>query len=385
MIKEIRLKNWKSFKNVTFKPEGINILIGANASGKTNFLEALELMQKLGRNASEQEIKKIRGGQRFFKNMNVENNSEEKNLLECVIKNEKILEKKYPGRLKTDECIYEIFEKNKEIKDKVENDIIKVSEIGAYPKEIEIDEKIAIKVYLEEILKEITKKEELSKITILDPIPREIRENTKDTYNNFIEKDCSNLINYISNLPEEERKKIEKELLKYIKQLLDHDIETLSFSKIGEMEESSQLYLEENVNGKTIKLHSDIISDGTLRFIAIIGVLLLQPSGSILAIEEVDNGIAPSKTKLLLDIINDISYEKKIDVILTTHNTALMNYLSRELFDYIFFVYRDKKGNSQIQRITDIPRIAKLMSFGEIGKLMETNKILEYLQGEDNE
>lgn len=70
---------------------------------------------------------------------------------------------------------------------------------------------------------------------------------------------------------------------------------------------------------------------------------------------------------------------------MTTHNTALMNYLSRELFDYIFFVYRDKKGNSQIQRITDIPRIAKLMSFGEIGKLMETNKILEYLQGEDNE
>lgn len=386
MIKEIRLKNWKSFKNVTFKPEGINILIGANASGKTNFLEALELMQKLGRNASEQEIKKIRGGQRFFKNMNVENNSEEKNLLECVIKNEKILEKKYPGRLKTDEYIYEIFEKNKEIKDKVENDIIKVSEIGAYPKEIEIDEKIAIKVYLEEILKEITKKEELSKITILDPIPREIRENTKDTYNNFIEKDCSNLINYISNLPDEERKKIERELLKYIKQLLDHDIEALSFSKIGEMKESSQLYLEENVNGKTIKLHSDIISDGTLRFIAIIGVLLLQPSGSILAIEEVDNGIAPSKTKLLLDIINDISYEKKIDVILTTHNTALMNYLSRELFDYIFFVYRDEKsGNSQIQRIADIPRIAKLMSFGEIGKLMETNKILEYLQGEDNE
>lgn len=385
MIKEIRLKNWKSFKNVTFKPEGINILIGANASGKTNFLEALELMQKLGRNASEQEIKKIRGGQRFFKNMNIENSLEEKTLLECVIKNKKILEEKYPQHLKTDECIYEIFESNKEIKDKVENDIVKVSEIGTYPKEIEINEKITIKVYLEEILKEITKKEELSKITILDPIPREIRENTKDTYNNFIEKDCSNLINYISNLPNEERKKIEKELLKYIKQLLDHDIEALSFSKIGEMEESSQLYLEENVNGKTVKLHSDIISDGTLRFIAIIGVLLLQPSGSILAIEEVDNGIAPSKTKLLLDIINDISYEREIDVILTTHNTALMNYLSKELFDYIFFVYRDKKGNSQIQRIADIPRIAKLMSFGEIGKLMETNKILEYIQGEYNE
>ncbi len=387
MIKEIRLKNWKSFKNVTFKPEGINILIGANASGKTNFLEALELMQKLGRNASEQEIKKIRGGQRFFKNMNIENSSEEKTLLECIIENKKILGEKYFEQLKADECIYEIFENNKEIKDKIKLEAIKEQKIVKKGKEARIN-KIAVKLFEEALgtfLEETIKKEELSKITILDPIPREIRENIKDTYNNFIEKDCSNLINYISNLPNEERKKIEKELLKYIKQLLDHDIEALSFSKIGEMEESSQLYLEENVNGKTVKLHSDIISDGTLRFIAIIGVLLLQPSGSILAIEEVDNGIAPSKTKLLLDIINDISYEREIDVILTTHNTALMNYLSKELFDYIFFVYRDKKGNSQIQRIADIPRIAKLMSFGEIGKLMETNKILEYIQGEYNE
>ena len=387
MIKEIRLKNWKSFKNVTFKPEGINILIGANASGKTNFLEALELMQKLGRNASEQEIKKIRGGQRFFKNMNIENSSEEKILLECIIENKKILGEKYFEQLKADECIYEIFENNKEIKDKIKLEAIKEQKIVKKGKEARIN-KIAVKLFEEALgtfLEETIKKEELSKITILDPIPREIRENIKDTYNNFIEKDCSNLINYISNLPNEERKKIEKELLKYIKQLLDHDIEALSFSKIGEMEESSQLYLEENVNGKTVKLHSDIISDGTLRFIAIIGVLLLQPSGSILAIEEVDNGIAPSKTKLLLDIINDISYEREIDVILTTHNTALMNYLSKELFDYIFFVYRDKKGNSQIQRIADIPRIAKLMSFGEIGKLMETNKILEYIQGEYNE
>lgn len=318
--------------------------------------------------------------------MNIENDSEEKNLLECVIKNRKTLGEKYFEQLKADECIYEIFEDNKEIKDKIKLETIK-EQIVKKGKEARIS-KIAVKLFEEALgtfLEETIKKEELSKITILDPIPREIRENTKDTYNNFIEKDCSNLINYISNLPDEERKKIEEELLKYIKQLLDHDIKALSFSKIGEMEESSQLYLEENVNGKTIKLHSDIISDGTLRFIAIIGVLLLQPSGSILAIEEVDNGIAPSKTKLLLDIINDISYEE-IDVVLTTHNTALMNYLSRELFDYIFFVYRDEKsGNSQIQRIADIPRIAKLMSFGEIGKLMETNKILEYIQGEYNE
>lgn len=367
MIKNIKLKNWKSFKNMDFKTQSINILIGGNASGKTNFLEALELLQKMGRNASEDEIREIRGGQRFFKNKK----SEDEILLECEIEIE--------GK----DYRYKIYEKEKRIGDRVINDEAKIKSIEVEPKEVYVGEKARIKIEMEFPLKELVKEKELSKITVLDPIPREIRKNIGDMYSSYISKDCGNIISYIANLPIEKKSMIEKELLNYLPSLLDMDIESISFAKIGEMEEGSQLYLEERINGKVEKVHADIISDGTLRFIAIIGAMLCQSEGSLLAIEEVDNGIAPAKTKLLLNILNEISYERNIDIIMTTHNTALMNYLTTELFEFIFFTYRDKKGYSQIKRIAEIKRVPKLISFGKIGELMEDNRILKFIEEDE--
>jgi predicted ATPase len=40
MIKELKLKNWKSFENSTFYIDPLTILIGTNASGKSNLLDA---------------------------------------------------------------------------------------------------------------------------------------------------------------------------------------------------------------------------------------------------------------------------------------------------------------------------------------------------------
>lgn len=40
MIKELNLKNWKSFKDSTLYIDPLTILIGTNASGKSNLLDA---------------------------------------------------------------------------------------------------------------------------------------------------------------------------------------------------------------------------------------------------------------------------------------------------------------------------------------------------------
>ena len=44
MIKEIRLENWKSFPKATLYLDPLTILIGTNASGKSNVLDALEFL-----------------------------------------------------------------------------------------------------------------------------------------------------------------------------------------------------------------------------------------------------------------------------------------------------------------------------------------------------
>lgn len=89
---------------------------------------------------------------------------------------------------------------------------------------------------------------------------------------------------------------------------------------------------------------------------------------------------------MLLDIIDELSLKNNFDVVVTTHNTNLMNYISKNLFEFIFFTYRDSFGYSHIQRVRDIQRISKLMSYGEIGDLMENNSITEFINiGEENE
>jgi len=41
MIKELTLTNWKSFEKATLYIDPLTIIIGANASGKSNTLDAL--------------------------------------------------------------------------------------------------------------------------------------------------------------------------------------------------------------------------------------------------------------------------------------------------------------------------------------------------------
>lgn len=47
MIKEIRLKRWKSFGEATLYIDPLTVLIGANASGKSNALDSLRFLQRL--------------------------------------------------------------------------------------------------------------------------------------------------------------------------------------------------------------------------------------------------------------------------------------------------------------------------------------------------
>ena len=45
MITKIRLQNWKSFKDSTIYIDSLGILIGTNASGKSNVLDAFVFLR----------------------------------------------------------------------------------------------------------------------------------------------------------------------------------------------------------------------------------------------------------------------------------------------------------------------------------------------------
>ncbi len=59
LIKSLRLKDFRSYKNRTFNfSDGLNIIVGKNAQGKTNILEAIFFMiiGKSFRTSKEKEV-----------------------------------------------------------------------------------------------------------------------------------------------------------------------------------------------------------------------------------------------------------------------------------------------------------------------------------------
>jgi AAA15 family ATPase/GTPase len=67
------------------------------------------------------------------------------------------------------------------------------------------------------------------------------------------------------------------------------------------------------------------MSDGTLRFIAILIALMTRPEKSLLIVEEIDNGLHPSRSGLLIKVLRELGEKRKIDLLVTTHNPALLD------------------------------------------------------------
>jgi len=69
-IKTIRVKNFKSFKDVEVHLGNFNILIGANASGKSNFIHIIEFLRDIQRHGLENAISR-QGGPEYLTNLNI--------------------------------------------------------------------------------------------------------------------------------------------------------------------------------------------------------------------------------------------------------------------------------------------------------------------------
>ena len=64
MITKIRLQNWKGFKDSTIYIDSLGILIGTNASGKSNVLDAFAFLRAVGDGKSLLDaIQTVRGGE----------------------------------------------------------------------------------------------------------------------------------------------------------------------------------------------------------------------------------------------------------------------------------------------------------------------------------
>jgi len=186
-----------------------------------------------------------------------------------------------------------------------------------------------------------------------------------------LESDARNIAGVIAALPREKQHEIEEVLTKYAGQLPERDIRRVYAETVGKFKTDAMLYCEEHWRDDAEPPTVDArgMSDGTLRFLAILTALMTRPKSSLLVVEEVDNGLHPSRARLLLGMLQTVGGQRGVDVLVTTHNPALLDAMGSEMIPFITVAHRGPTGTSVLTLLEAITQLPKLLAQGQVGRL----------------
>jgi len=172
---------------------------------------------------------------------------------------------------------------------------------------------------------------------------------------------------------------LRKELLSFIQSLPEQDIQGLDFMSGPRRDVMVQLV--ESFGGVPREYEAALLSDGTLRVLAIAAAMLSAPEGSLVVIEEIDNGVHPSRARHLLERIQTVAERRKLRVLLSTHNPAMLDALPDKAVPDVVFCYRDPvEGDSRLVRLGSLPDAPELLIQDTLGHLMTTGALERFVK-----
>ncbi len=159
-------------------------------------------------------------------------------------------------------------------------------------------------------------------------------------------------------------------LVSWIRELTPMDVEDLKF--VSDPTTGLIQLVFRETDGSDISAYS--ASDGTLRFLAVLAALLAKNPVGLHVFEEIDNGIHPSRLRLLLDLIESQTKKGRTQVVTTTHSPGLLSMVGDETFDSTGVVVRRPHANdSVIASVANLPDAKNLRGSTGLGSLLESN------------
>ena len=132
-------------------------------------------------------------------------------------------------------------------------------------------------------------------------------------------------------------------------------------------------------NGEDL-IDARLLSDGTLRVLAVVTALETVPEGSRIVIEEFDNGLHPSRAELLVRKLDEAAKRRKLNVLVTTHNPAFMDALDESQMDNALLCHRDgSRGESLVTRLGDLEVVGTLALRGGLGDFVSSGALDKHL------
>ena len=392
-IKRIEAKNFKSFKELKIDLGKFNVVIGANASGKSNFVHIFKFLRDAKNSGLDNAIS-MQGGVEYLRNMNIGASEplsikvvsdkefgwlgrRTKTGLIGIRTYETIYEfalrfnKRGSGfRIVKDELIqkckfFRLERKERKIEEKEilgEGEIIVSRGNGRVKPDLNIPPKVPLKK--EDIFPPFLREEKLPKHTLLletpyffispledifsetsiyDFDPKLPKKATPITGKAELEEDGSNLSIILKNITENREKR--RKLFNLVKDLLPF-VEDVDVEKFAD---KSLLFKLKESYFKTQYLPASLISDGTINMTALIVALYFEKKPFII-IEEPERNIHPSLISKVVEMMKDASKTQKKQIVVTTHNPEFVKYAGLE---NILLVSRNEEGFSTVSRPAD--------------------------------
>lgn len=124
-------------------------------------------------------------------------------------------------------------------------------------------------------------------------------------------------------------------------------------------------------------LDARALSDGTLRSLAVLTALETVPEGSRVIIEELDHRIHPTRVGMLTGALWECSERRKLNVLVTTHNPATLDALtSEQLRAVVLCVLDPQERAAKPLSLEQVPGSDLLFNEGHLGDLI-TRRVLD--------
>lgn len=133
-------------------------------------------------------------------------------------------------------------------------------------------------------------------------------------------------------------------------------------------------------HGDSVRADARVLSDGTLRALAVLAALEAVPDGSRVIIEEFDNGVHPTRVGVVSQAVSETASRRRLNVLCTTHNPATLDSLTRDQLEgVVLCVFDSAAGGARLIQLHDLPRSDVLLERGSLGDLVTRRVIEEYL------
>lgn len=403
-------KNFKCFSEAKLDvSEPVTLLIGPNASGKTNLIEGIELLADLSRGISLNEVANgrsasIRGGLASCPRFGEQSFALGFTTLACFMEELSVLKYEVEVSVKprphisrealtygADTLIFETWTAGTGEHTGVST--VRYNNFdrgGNKPQETVPSDRSALSQYdriatnnrqKEECLKLVQSLlDDLGKTILLEPDPREMRAYARID-RQPLARDASNLSSVLYLLQQkadqgdETAQRSIGRLLDCVRQVPEEPYESIEF--VTTKLEDVIISFHERPQGPLVDAR--VLSDGTLRCLAALAAVETFPDQRVI-IEEFDSGLHPSRVHLLAEAIFDAAKRNRLKVLATTHNPAALDALGKDQLASVYICTRDiEKESSRIVRLTELPRFIEFMESGKLGDLVTRRIVDAYL------